>query len=161
MNVAIDCTQVIIRKATMDDAQGMMLVNESELPENYPLDVWQSVLFDPQHASFVACNEKGDIIGYILTTVEFSFLSFTREAHVASFAVLNMYRGRGIGSRLMEASLDVVKSERKIHTCHLNVRIDNDDAKRLYERHGFVVVNTKKGYYSDDTDAYIMRSYLR
>jgi ribosomal-protein-alanine N-acetyltransferase len=39
----------------------------------------------------------------------------------------------------------------------LEVRSDNDDARRLYERMGFQTIATRRRYYSDGSDALIMR----
>ena len=52
--------------------------------------------------------------------------------------VVAAHRERGIGSALMQATLDDARA-RGLTRIELTVRIDNERAKRLYEKFGFVV----------------------
>jgi RimJ/RimL family protein N-acetyltransferase len=60
-----------------------------------------------------------------------------RHSGVLGMGVIEGYRGRGIGSELMSATLQAAKA-RRLTRIELTVRIDNQRAKRLYERFGFV-----------------------
>jgi len=56
---------------------------------------------------------------------------------ISNVAVLERYRGRRIGRRLMEAAIDLIL-RRGGHAAYLFVRHDNEPAMRLYRNLGFV-----------------------
>lgn len=78
------------------------------------------------------------------------------EAHITEIAVRENLRGRGIGELLLIGSMrEAVKYGSKVMT--LEARVSNFIAQRLYEKYDFEIVNTRKGYYSDNReDAVIM-----
>ncbi len=39
----------------------------------------------------------------------------------------------------------------------LEVRVSNETAKNIYQKYGFQVISTRKAYYPDGEDAYVMR----
>uniref|UniRef100_UPI0015EFFD8C GNAT family N-acetyltransferase n=1 Tax=Streptomyces phytophilus TaxID=722715 RepID=UPI0015EFFD8C len=63
----------------------------------------------------------------------------------------------GLGPRLLEALLAAARR----FGCRevlLEVRVDNERAQRLYERHGFAVIGVRRGYYQPgNVDALVMR----
>jgi ribosomal protein S18 acetylase RimI-like enzyme len=60
-----------------------------------------------------------------------------RHSGVLGMGVLSEYRGRGIGRALIDATLQAAGAS-GISRIELTVRVDNEPAKRLYERFGFV-----------------------
>lgn len=67
--------------------------------------------------------------------------------------------GQGIGSRLMEATLDLADNWINLKRVELEVNIDNPAGIRLYEKYGFVVEGTKQMHtYGDGrwADSYFM-----
>ena len=62
-----------------------------------------------------------------------------RRAHTASFGmcVHDAYQGRGAGSALLEAMLELTDRWLNIRRMELTVFADNAPAIALYERHGF------------------------
>jgi len=79
-----------------------------------------------------------------------------RVGHLVSIAVLEEYRGRGIGSRLLGETIRVMKEVYNVESIYLEVRVSNLVAMRLYEKYGFVKVRRIRGYYMDGEDAYVM-----
>ncbi|KAJ2914378.1 hypothetical protein MD484_g6029, partial [Candolleomyces efflorescens] len=68
--------------------------------------------------------------------------------------VLAPYRSRGLGSKALELVLAAASSHRpKIDKIYLHVQVSNGDAKKFYERHGFVHTSTHKDYYKKITPA--------
>ena len=59
--------------------------------------------------------------------------------HTTQICAIPAYQGRGLGRRLMEASLQALRV-RNFHTVSLTVTSNNERAVRLYERLGFVTV---------------------
>lgn len=79
------------------------------------------------------------------------------EADVQTIAVAPSAQGRGVGALLLQGLLDEA-ARRGCTTVLLEVRADNAPAIRLYERHGFVRIALRRGYYQPgDVDAHIMR----
>jgi ribosomal protein S18 acetylase RimI-like enzyme len=78
------------------------------------------------------------------------------QAHcgMLGMAVIEPYRGRGIGKALLDATLKAARAKGMTRV-ELTVRADNEKAKRLYESFGFAVEGTCrrhvriKGEYSD------------
>ncbi|MGB9640389.1 MAG: ribosomal protein S18-alanine N-acetyltransferase [Anaerolineales bacterium] len=78
------------------------------------------------------------------------------EAHIATLAVHPDYRQMGIATRLLLTALKHA-AQIGMQSATLEVRAANIPAQQLYQRFGFVVVGTRKGYYQDNhEDALIM-----
>jgi RimJ/RimL family protein N-acetyltransferase len=60
-----------------------------------------------------------------------------RHSGVLGMGVIAEYRGQGLGPALMDATLKAAK-DRGLKRIELTVRVDNERARRLYERFGFV-----------------------
>jgi len=63
------------------------------------------------------------------------------QVRIAALAVDTAQRGRGVGSRLLEAVFALAE-ERRLHAVRLEVVDTNVGARQLYERMGFVPVRT-------------------
>lgn len=72
-----------------------------------------------------------------------------RHSAVLGMGLLAEYRGRGLGGRLLAATLEGGRA-RGLRRIELVVRTDNAPAIALYRRHGFVVEGTCRQYLSLD-----------
>lgn len=91
--------------------------------------------------TFVAEEERGDgqrALGYLYQEIE------GRSAEICFVNVEERARGRGVGTRLITAALDVLFFEKGVELVELSVRPENPAAD-LYRRLGFSAVVT---YYS-------------
>ena len=78
------------------------------------------------------------------------------EAHLTALAVGEAHRRRGIGRRLLMASLKLA-IEKKATLMTLEVRVSNREARALYEKFGFKRVGVRRAYYTDNReDAFLM-----
>jgi ribosomal-protein-alanine N-acetyltransferase len=78
------------------------------------------------------------------------------EAHITTIATHPDYRGRGLGELLL-CSMTKIAYDIAAQRITLEVRVSNTVAQNLYRKYGFVVVGTRRRYYSDNNeDAYIM-----
>src|SRR2546421_4278792 len=68
------------------------------------------------------------------------------ELHVNNVAVRHEFRGRGIGSVLLQTSLDEGR-KRKARIAQLEVRAGNEAAQQLYRRCGFEGVGRAASHY--------------
>jgi ribosomal-protein-alanine N-acetyltransferase len=78
------------------------------------------------------------------------------DAHITTVAVDPAYQGKGYGERMLVWLLDEAIN-RGASWITLEVRESNQTAQNLYKKYGFTVVNTRRGYYSDnDENALVM-----
>ena len=88
-------------------------------------------------ASFVLFAIKGEkIIGLATCFINFSTFKAKPYLNIHDVIVKKMFRGLGIGRRLMERCLEIA-SERKYCKVTLEVRYDNSNAQKLYRSLGF------------------------
>jgi ribosomal-protein-alanine N-acetyltransferase len=151
--------EIHIKRCTLDDLDGVIEVNERELPEDYPYFFYKSILDNYPESFLVAQNKYGKIVGYIMWRVEktpsLDNLQYTNKGHLVSIAVSQDFRKRGIAKTLLSTSMKAVK-QYKIQEYVLEVRVSNYNAIKLYEQFEFQTVTIKKNYYRDGESAYYM-----
>tara|TARA_B100001013_G_scaffold35529_1_gene19095 strand:+ start:693 stop:1190 length:498 start_codon:yes stop_codon:yes gene_type:complete len=152
-----------IRFATSRDIAEVISINFKTLPEHYSNSFFMELLLDSPE-TFVVAENNNKIIGYIMCRIEYGFsvlkkMSLARKGHVVSFAVLEEYRGKGIGKKLVEQSIEGMKI-RKCNESYLEVRTDNIPAIKLYESLGFDRIATLNTYYKDGRNAFLMSAKL-
>jgi [ribosomal protein S18]-alanine N-acetyltransferase len=82
------------------------------------------------------------------------------EAYIQTIGVATAAQGHGLGTALLVALLDEAQRRGVAHV-DLEVKADNDTARRLYERHGFTEIAVRRNYYQPSgTDAIVMRKEL-
>ena len=95
-------------------------------------------------------RDDAKILGYC------GLLMVLDEGDITNVAVRRDRQKEGIGAFLMQ-SLIRLAAEREVTTIHLEVRVGNETAIRLYERMGFTGDGIRKAYYSDPVeDALLM-----
>ena len=93
----------------------------------------------------------GQVVGYICIR---TILDMT---HVLNIAVLPEFRRVGIGSMLLYGALKALAQLIPDKNLTLDVRESNFAAIRLYEKFGFKVTGSRRGYYKKpEEDAMIM-----
>lgn len=129
----------------------------AQLP--YPsAESWRKKLENPPPGfySLVAC--AGDeVVGHLGLHTSPN----PRRRHAASIgmAVRDDWQGKGVGSALMRAALELADRWLNLTRLELEVYTDNAPAVRLYEKFGFVREGTHKQYAFRDgifVDAYAM-----
>jgi ribosomal protein S18 acetylase RimI-like enzyme len=76
---------------------------------------------------------------------------------IASVAVLPTHQGRSLGSLLLQSVLQQARMRPACSQVQLHVRVSNERAIKLYERHGFARASVVPGYYvHSGEDAYFM-----
>ncbi|MDD2955865.1 MAG: ribosomal protein S18-alanine N-acetyltransferase [Oscillospiraceae bacterium] len=98
----------------------------------------------------VAEGEGGEALGYAGMT------HVLDEGYLDNVAVKEEFRGRGVGSSLLEALVAYAR-EREMAFLTLEVRQSNEKARRLYARYGFEEQGLRRGFYTHpEEDAVIM-----
>ena len=85
------------------------------------------------------------IVGYAL------LFSRQHSARLYALGVLPNFARRGIGEKLLIATITEAKRQKK-KRIYLEVRAQNLAAQTLYKKHGFFALKTLKAYYPHGTD---------
>ncbi len=110
--------------------------------------------FSNKHALVLGCRFRGELIGFAVIH------HIQPEAHLLNFAIAQEVRGLGVGKRLLDFTLNLLKNE-GCESLTLEVRRSNNAAQSLYEGSGFEVVGQRPHYYPDDgEDAFVMKLAL-
>lgn len=146
----MEVVNIVIRKATPDDAQALIAHAESVMAENiysltepgeFQMPVsqereWIRMMNEnPNHFLRIA-DGGGSVVGMI----HLSNGHRRRIAHTSEFgmSVSRPYRNQGIGRLLIQALLDWAHENTVIEKISLKVHGDNDRAIHLYQSLGFV-----------------------
>ncbi|MFW6082717.1 MAG: ribosomal protein S18-alanine N-acetyltransferase [Chloroflexota bacterium] len=81
------------------------------------------------------------------------------EGHITTLAVHPNRRGRHLGDLLLLVALEKI-SRAGIDRVTLEMRPSNQVAHELYEKHGFRVLKSRRAYYSDGEDAWVMEAAI-
>lgn len=95
-------------------------------------------------------EEKGRILAYC------DWWILYEQSQIATIGVTGAYQHQGLGQQMMDA---IIRSSIDLgcETVSLEVRVSNARAIAFYEKNGFITVNTRKDYYTDNhEDAYLM-----
>jgi ribosomal-protein-alanine N-acetyltransferase len=120
--------------------------------EAWTVGGYRTELADARHRYYVAAEGvDGELLGWAGVMV------IADAAEILTVGVVPSARRRGIARGLLDALLDEAKA-RGAREAFLEVRIDNDAARKLYETAGFVEVGLRRGYYdAGRVDAVVMK----
>jgi len=102
----------------------------------------------------VVYENEGCIEGYAV------FHLLGADSELLSIAVSESAQRKGIGSKLLLAGLSQLDLD-KSDCCFLEVRENNQKARRFYEKHGFTLFAIRKKYYADGENAALYRTENR
>lgn len=158
--------QFTIRRAEPSDAEALHRVYSApgvihgtlQLP--YPsAENWRKRLAEPPDGTFnlLACVED-EVVGQLGL---YTFPNQPRRRHVGQIgmAVRDDWQGKGAGSALMHAMVDLADRWLNLSRIELEVYTDNQPAIHLYEKFGFVTEGTHRQFaYRDGqfVDVYAM-----
>ena len=114
-------------------------VNYKDIPESYfALNFDEAMLWDK---FFYIAEEDNNIVGAIEAEIaeDISIKDLYKEiktGHINSLFVYEEYRGKGIGSKLIDEAIKWIKSK-NISLCAIGVIADNKQAISMYEKLGF------------------------
>ncbi len=150
---------IIIRRCNLEDLEGVIEINEKELPEDYPYFFYKSILDNFNESFLIAVDIDGNVVGYIMWRVEkvpaIDSLKISNKGHLVSIAVVKGYRRLGIAKALLTKSMEEIK-KKIIDEFVLEVRVSNYAAINLYKKYNFSSQSIKYKYYRDGENAYYM-----
>ncbi|KAJ1918239.1 N-terminal acetyltransferase A complex catalytic subunit ard1 [Mycoemilia scoparia] len=139
----------------------MQNCNLHNLPENYQMKYYLYHGLSWPHISFVAKNEKGRVVGYVLAKIDEENSSDSPHGHITSLSVFRSYRRLGLAKRLMIQAERAMVEVYGVDHVSLHVRKSNKAAFSLYKNSlEFTVDHEEAKYYADGEDAYAMKKDL-
>jgi ribosomal-protein-alanine N-acetyltransferase len=120
-------------------------------PESWSAAAYREELADRHNRYYIVALDDADaLLGWAGLRV------LADEAEVLTIGVVPDARRRGIGAALLDELLGEAR-RRSARVVFLDVRVDNDDAQRIYIRSGFAAVGVRRGYYDNGrTDSLTM-----
>ena len=137
----------MLRRAIQADIEVMAAIHATAFA---PADAWSAELFDLQLAMpniFGFLHQKG---GLILTRVA------ADEAEILTLAVVPTVRRTGLAFALLAAATELATSL-SARVIFLEVSVTNIAARALYTKAGFIQAGRRRRYYSDTSDALVLR----
>jgi [ribosomal protein S18]-alanine N-acetyltransferase len=144
---------ITLRRATMPDLDDIVAIERASFSDPpWSRDSFLALVDSPRAYFTVACASPTEhVIGYVVAWF------VADEAEIANLAVAPDRRGRGVGSRLLDAAL-VEARLAGARVVHLEVRDSNAAARALYGARGFLAVGRRRRYYRDPVeDALLLR----
>ena len=108
-------------------------------------DLWRKRLVsDNERVMQLVALHQDTVIGSI-TLEQFSRI---RRSHAGSFGmgVAHTWQGKGVGSKLLRAALDIADNWMNLHRVELSVFADNEAAIGLYRKFGFETEGLLRDY---------------
>jgi len=107
------------------------------------VEQWRKKIAEPQEGlySLVACTDR-EVVGQIALQ---TFPNRPRRNHVGSIGMIvrDDWQGKGIGTQLMQAVVDLADKWLNLSRLELGVYPDNEPAIKLYKKFGFQVEGTE------------------
>jgi len=151
----MDCVK--IESASTADLQALYKIErECFSSEAFSIEELSFLIKNPNSISLMAkIGEEiaGFIIGLIYNTKS------EKIGHVLTLDVARKYRRKGVAIELMR-KLEEKFRENDVKECFLEVRIDNEAAKRLYKKLGYREIACLKDYYGNGSHGIRLKKAL-
>lgn len=154
-----------IRRAEPDDCSALyeMFTSPNVYPGTlqvpYPSrELWRQRLSDTDGVYNLVAVAGGVVVG-MLSVHTFPNRPRRRHAGAIGISVHDEWQGKGVGTALMRAGLDLADNWLNLTRLELEVFTDNESAIRLYERFGFEREGTLRQHAFRDgryVDSYVM-----
>lgn len=142
--------QSSIRPARPDDLPALLGIETACFADPWAVDTLREALQDEKTIVLVA-TVGAQVCGYGVAWTVFD------EGDLTRLAVAPMAQRMRLGALLTQALLGAC-AQQGAQKVFLEVRADNDGARRLYEQQGFKQVGLRRNYYSDGADAIVMKT---
>ncbi|MFC3300041.1 ribosomal-protein-alanine N-acetyltransferase [Arthrobacter agilis] len=143
-----------LRDLAFEDIEAIgRLENELFPTDAWPLEMFYTEFFQPDTRRYIVAEADGVPVGYAGVMV------IDTTADIQTIGVLPRVEGQGIGRAMLTELLGEAR-RRGADTVMLEVRADNPRAQHLYTRFGFARIHTRKKYYRDGVDAWVMQLVL-
>ena len=132
-----------IRIARKDDLEGIVALMEKYYEyDRHDFDrknarrVMRRLLADPVLGRVFLAADKNSAIGYLELAFGYSLEYHGRDAFVVEFFILEKYRGKGLGGKML-AHAEKADKRLRVRAIHLEVTRHNELVLHFYRREGF------------------------
>lgn len=132
-------SEISMADMKVDDLPEVLAIETKSFKTPWSEPLFRDEICKPAAVSRVA-KINGKVVGYLCANV------IIDEGHILNLAVHQSYRGLGIASCMINEMLDVMRKN-NCRSIFLEVRISNEEARKMYEKFGFSLVGTRKNYY--------------
>jgi ribosomal-protein-alanine N-acetyltransferase len=148
--VARPPVRLVVEPMSAEDIPAVHAIESASFPTPWPPYAFREELETNRMAHYLVVRAGHRVIAYA------GIWLMVDEAHVTTFAVLPVYRRRGIGGLLLSALMEL-SAQLGAVVVTLEVRLSNAAARQLYQAFGFKPVGVRPRYYTDNgEDALIM-----
>lgn len=146
---------IIVREMREKDLDRIMEVEKGAFTTPWSRNAFLMEITENQLAKYIVAEVDGIPVAYG------GIWLILDEGHITNIAVDEKYRGQGIGEKILKMLIDICR-ELRIIAITLEVRQDNEPAKNLYKKHGFLEYGIRANYYGrENGDAIIMWKNLK
>jgi len=131
---------VRVREAIPDDVHAIAAIEGGAFSNPWHPDTFRSLISEGRALILVAEDGEAGVVGYAVLWWVMD------QGELANLAVTEDFRGRGVGSALLDRILADAKT-REVESVFLEVRMSNGRAFDLYRSRGFDQVAVRKDYY--------------
>lgn len=152
MGATASVADVVVRRAEPSDAEGIALTFRSRntaagtLQNPYPsIAQWEERMKSNAAKDYVLVAVVGEeVIGHAGLHISTN----ARRAHAMAIGlgIRDDWQGRGVGTRLMQAAIDLADNWLGALRLELTVYCDNERAIALYRKFGFDIEGTHRAY---------------
>ena len=139
----------IVRPMTVGDIDAVCVIEEASFSMPWSRESFEREINENALAHYFVAETDGKVVGYA------GMWMIWDSANVTNVAVLDEYRGYGIGTALVKTMADIVR-ESGAQMLMLEVRRSNERAQSVYRNLGFTVCGVRKGYYEDNREDAIL-----
>ena len=137
-----DPPPVLIRSAAPEDVDAVAAIEASSFSNPWHPKTFRSLVAEGRVRALVAEDPAGEIVGYAVVWWVLD------QGELANLAVMERYRGMGVGSALLDRVLADARAG-EVESLFLEVRMSNEPAQALYLSRGFAQVAVRKDYYKN------------
>jgi ribosomal-protein-alanine acetyltransferase/2-amino-4-hydroxy-6-hydroxymethyldihydropteridine diphosphokinase len=139
-----------LRRIYLDDLDTILKIDaEGFGPKHWTREVFVKELSNP-YAIYLLAESKGllskKILGFIGIWIVLD------EMHIMTLATASKVQNQKVAQYLLLAAIEIALSSH-IRNLSLEVKVDNEAAKHIYEKFGFFKQGSRPKYYADGTDA--------
>jgi len=131
---------VLIRLAEITDADEVAAIEARAFSNPWHPETFRSLISQGNAHILIAEDPKFGVVGYAVVWW------VLEQGELANLAVVEGFRGRGVGSALLDRVLLDAKAN-QVESLFLEVRTSNYRAYDLYLSRGFAQVGVRKDYY--------------
>jgi len=148
-------TAVSLRLFRPDDLDTLYQIDQEcfEPGVSYSRQQLAAFIGDRNSNTWVATAGK-EIVGFLIAN-----RSPQRGGHIVTIDVVERWRQRGVGTRLMNAA-EAWADAHKLGLMHLETAEDNLNAQAFYEKRGYLKLQRIARYYSSGAAAWVMVKML-